>query len=282
MMRTYYLLTKPGIIMGNLITTAGGFAMASKGSIDLWLFFAMLLGLGPVIASACVFNNYIDRISDAKMARTKNRPLATGSIAPRKAIVFALLLGCFGIATLSLFTNYLAALIAATGFFVYVVLYSLWKSRSMHATLVGSISGAVPPVVGYCAVSGRLDAGALILFAILVLWQMPHFFAIAMYRLDDYAAASIPVLPIMKGNRATKIQILLYIIAFAISTLLLIPFGYTGSAYAISAIVLSAAWLWLSVKGFTASDDRVWARNMFRLSLVIITTLCVMISFDTV
>ena len=282
MMKTYYLLTKPGIIMGNLITTAGGFALASKGRIDPWLFFAMLIGLGSVIASACVFNNYIDRAADAKMARTKNRPLAKGAIAPWKAIVFAIVVGAFGILFLALFTNYLAASIAALGFFVYVVLYSLWKVHSMHATLVGSISGAIPPVVGYCTVSHSLDAGAFLLFAILVLWQMPHFFSIALYRRDEYAAASIPVLPNMKGAYATKVQMLLYVIGFSGATVLLMAFGYVGIAFFTVASVLSAAWLYLSIKGFKAENDRLWARSMFRLSLVIITALCVMISFDTV
>jgi heme o synthase len=280
MIKTYYLLTKPGIILGNLITTAGGFALASKGRIDPWLFLAVLLGLGPVIASACVFNNYIDRISDSKMARTQNRPLARGLIAPWKALLFAGVLGLFGVAVLGFATNTIAAATAALGFFIYVVLYSLWKARSMHATLVGSISGAIPPIVGYAAVSHRLDLGALLLFTILVLWQMPHFFAIAMYRQSDYAAASIPTLPSQRGVYATKVQMLLYVIAFAGATLLLAVFGYAGMAYVAAAALLSAAWLYLTVKGFKAEDDRLWARSMFRLSLVIITALCVMISVD--
>lgn len=144
-MRTYYLLTKPGIIMGNLITTSAGFAMASKGHFAPFLFFAMLAGLGMVIASACVCNNYIDRISDAKMARTQNRALARGLIAPWKALLFASVLGCIGLLLLSLFTNALAAGIAAAGFVFYVFLYSLTKAHSTHATLVGSIAGAIPP-----------------------------------------------------------------------------------------------------------------------------------------
>ncbi len=280
MIKTYYLLTKPGIIMGNLITTAGGFALASKGQFHPWLFAALLAGLGPVIASACVFNNYIDRISDAKMARTQNRALARGLIAPWKAILFASLLGLFGIAVMSLYTNYLAAATAAFGFFIYVALYSLWKARSMHATLVGSISGAIPPVAGYAAVSHQLDLGALLLFAILVLWQMPHFFSIAMYRQSDYDAASIPTLPSQRGLLTTKVQMLLYVIAFAAATLLLAVFGYAGGSYVAVASILGAAWLYLTVKGFKAENDRLWARSMFRLSLVIITALCVMISID--
>jgi len=150
----------------------------------------------------------------------------------------------------------------------------------MHATLVGSISGAIPPVAGYAAVSHQLDLGALLLFAILVLWQMPHFFSIAMYRQSDYDAASIPTLPSQRGLLTTKVQMLLYVIAFAAATLLLAVFGYAGGSYVAVASILGAAWLYLTVKGFKAENDRLWARSMFRLSLVIITALCVMISID--
>ncbi len=282
MIRTYYLLTKPGIIMGNLITTVGGFALASRGHIDPWLFLATLTGLGLIIASACVFNNYIDREADRKMARTKHRALAKGLISGPKALFFALFMGLMGLLVLSFFTNFLAVLVAAIGFFIYVGLYSLWKYRTTYATLVGSIAGAIPPVVGYCAVSHTFDFGAALLFMILVFWQMPHFFAIALYRLNDYAAASIPVLPLQRGNYATKVQMLLYVIAFAIATLLLIAFGYTGVAYLISTLVLSAAWIYLSIQGFRTKNDQLWARQMFRLSLVIITILCIMISVDAV
>lgn len=280
MIKTYYLLTKPGIIVGNLITTAGGFAMASKGQVDPWLFFMLFMGLGPVIASACVFNNYIDRYSDAKMSRTKNRPLVKKLIAPWKALLFGSLLGFFGIAILSLFTNFFAMAIAVIGLFIYVVLYSLLKSRSLYATLVGSISGAIPPVVGYSAVTHSFDTGAALLFAILVLWQMPHFFAIAIYRFDDYLAASIPVLPIMKGAQAAKIQMLFYCCAFLGAALLLFSLGYVGKTYALVALVLGSAWIWLCLKGFRVNDDRLWARNMFRLSLLIITAFSLMISID--
>lgn len=278
MIRTYYLLTKPGIIMGNLITTVGGFALASRGHIDLWLFCTMFMGLGLVIASACVFNNYIDREADAKMSRTKNRPLAKGLIPHFNALLFANALGLSGIFILALYTNLLTVLMALLGFFIYVILYSLWKYRSTLATLVGSIAGALPPVIGYCSVSNRLDAGACILFTILVLWQMPHFFSIALYRFDDYAAASVPVLPIKKGIFTTKVQMLLYIIAFFPATLLL--FSYTGYAYLLVAAPLSLAWLYLSIRGFYTTNDRLWARNMFRLSLLIVTALCLMMSID--
>jgi protoheme IX farnesyltransferase len=280
--KTYYLLTKPGIILGNLITTGAGFALASRGELDWRLFLPMLIGLGCVIASACVFNNYIDREIDRKMERTKTRALARGAISGQKAILFAIVLGLAGVAVLGLYTNLLATAIAALGFFVYVILYSFWKTKKTYATFVGSISGALPPVIGYTAVSNRLDAGAALLFLILVLWQMPHFFSIAIFRFDDYSAANIPVLPIEKGTFTAKIHMALYIFAFIVATVLMSAFGYTGTAYLFVAAPLGLAWLWLSLKGFKAKSDPVWARQMFRLSLVVVTALSIMISIDYV
>lgn len=280
MMKTYYMLTKPGIIFGNVVTTAAGFALASKGDLDYWLFFATMLGLSFVIASAGVFNNYIDRKMDAKMERTKNRPLVTGAISSPKALIFAAFLVIIGIGILAFYTNLLTVCVALTGFFIYLVLYAFWKYHSFYGTLVGSLAGGVPPVVGYCAVSDRFDAGALILFLILVLWQMPHFFAIAMYRFSDYQAASIPVLPVQKGMHATKVQILLYIIAFTAAALTLTLSGYTGKVYFGMAILLGFAWFALGLYGFTIKNDVAWARKMFRFSLVVIMALCITISLD--
>ena len=282
MIRTYYLLTKPGIILGNLITTTGAFALGSKGHIDFPLFLATAVGLFFVIASACVFNNYIDREADQKMARTKNRALAKGTISTRNALLFAIALGLIGALVLALMTNLLALCVALGGFFIYVVLYSLWKYRTHYATLVGSIAGAVPPVVGYCAASHQFDFAALLLFLILVLWQMPHFFSIAMYRFDDYAAASIPILPSKQGVFATKVQMLLYTIAFLIAAVSLSFFGYTGTVYLVIASILGIAWIALTIAGFQSDNDRLWARAMFRLSLVIILALSITISLDSV
>jgi protoheme IX farnesyltransferase len=280
MIKTYYLVTKPGIIMGNLVTVAAGFALASKGHINFLLFLATLVGLACVIASACVFNNYIDRHADEKMARTKNRPLVTGAISIRNAILFAISLGVLGIFVLAVYTNLLTVLIAAAGFCIYVFLYSFWKYRTTYATEIGSFAGGVPPLVGYCAASGHLDGGALLLFLMIALWQMPHFFAISMYRSDDYAAASIPVLAVKKGMAVAKMRMLLYIAAFMMVTLLLTFCGYTGIAYLTTAAVLGIAWLWLCIKGFKSSNEKLWARQMFRFSLIVIMALSILISVD--
>lgn len=268
--------------MGNLITTTSGFLLASKGHFDPWLFLITLLGLGSVIASSCVFNNYIDRESDQKMKRTQNRPLAKGLISNKRAIVFATLLGLFGGLVLTLYTNLLSVLLTSIGFLVYVVCYSLWKHHNRLATLVGSIAGAIPPVVGYTVVSGRFDTGAALFFLILVLWQMPHFYSIALYRLEDYANASIPTLPGQRGIDATKRQMVLYILAFLISTTLLLVFGYTGMSYLVVVSILGLLWLGLSIRGFKREDHSVWARSMFRISLVVIMGLSFMAALDAV
>ncbi len=277
--RSYYLLTKPGIIMGNLVTTAGGFALACRSHFDILLFLATMLGLGFVIASACVFNNAIDREHDQKMARTKNRPLATGLISVKNAITFAVILGILGAITLGYLTTIAAAATAVFGFVVYVLLYSFAKYHSIHGTLIGSIAGAVPPVVGYCAVTGNFDLGAIIFFGIIALWQMPHFYAIAIYRMDDYIKASIPVLPVIKGVRVTKIQMLIYVVAFIIASCMLTVTGYTGLIYLGVVILCGIAWLALSIQGFKAENDKKWARKMFILSLIIIMALCISIPF---
>jgi protoheme IX farnesyltransferase len=279
MIRTYYLLMKPGIIMGNLITTVSGFALASRGSFDPFLFTSTLFGLGALIGSACVLNNCIDREIDAKMSRTKRRPLVVGLITQKQALLFATLTALLGIAILYLYTNPLALFIALLGYLIYVVPYSFGKCRTTYSTAIGSISGAIPPIVGYCAVSSTFDMGAALLFMVLVLWQMPHSFAIAMFRLNDYKAASIQTMPVTHGPHATKVRMLLYIIGFTLASLSLA--FYTGYFYLIAALFSAISWLYLSIRGFKAQNNEMWARQMFRLSLLIITLLCIAISFDT-
>jgi heme o synthase len=279
-MINYYLLTKPGIILGNLFTLAAGFLLASKGSVDVWLFLATLIGLAFIMASACVFNNYIDRQRDKKMKRTKQRVLVQGLISGRRAILFATVLGMIGGLILGFYTSLLALILACVGFFVYVVLYSLWKGKTIYGTAIGSIAGAIPPVVGYVAASHHLDAGATILFAMLVLWQMPHFFSIALMHYEDYCAAGIPVLPVKKGILRTKIHMTLYIMAFILVALLLTHYNYTGTIYLGVTLALGLLWLGLCLKGFNCLNDREWSLQMFRLSLLIIGAICLVIPFD--
>lgn len=280
-MINYYLITKPGIIFGNLVTVAAGFLLASRGEINWVLFFQTVLGLSLIVASACVFNNYIDRDIDKKMERTKERALSKGTIKVSHAILYAIGLGVFGEVLLIKYTNPLAAFTAFSGFFVYVILYSLWKCHTIYGTAIGSIAGAVPPLVGYAAASNQIDAGAIIFFAIMIFWQMPHFYSIAMYRFSDYAAAAIPVLPVKEGAYRTKWHMILYICGFIVATAALTFFNYTGYFYLSVASVLGLSWFCLCLRGFTEGNDQLWAKKMFRLSLVIIIGICLMIPLDS-
>lgn len=281
-MINYYLLTKPGIVLGNLVTVAAGFLLASKGSFNLPLFLATLIGLGLIMASSCILNNDINSESDKKMERTKNRALVTGLIARENALFLAVFLGLAGGFTLYYFTNLITLFVASIGFVVYVLIYSFWKCRTIYGTAIGSIAGAIPPVVGYTAVSNSLDMGALILFAILVFWQMPHFFSIAICHFDDYLKADIPVLPIKKGMERTKIHMVVYIIGFILSSAMLTFYGYTGSIYLLISTLIGLSWLTLCITGFNRKDHEHWAKQMFRLSLVLIMAICFVIPFDKV
>lgn len=282
MMKQYLQVTKPGIIFGNLISVIGGFLLASKGSLDVPLFVVTMLGVSLVVASGCVFNNYIDRDIDCIMERTKNRVLVKGLIAPSVTLWYASLLGVAGVALLYWAANPVAALLAVLGFIVYVGVYSLYMKRhSVYGTLVGSLSGAAPPVIGYCAVTGSFDSGALILLAIFSLWQMPHSYAIAIYRFKDYQAANIPVLPVVKGIPAAKNHITLYILAFMVPTLMLFLGGYAGHKYLVVAAAVSVWWLGMALMGYKKPvDDSLWARRLFLFSIVTITCLSVMMSVD--
>lgn len=282
MVKKHIVLTKPGIILGNIITTGAGFALASRGNVDYFLFVMTLLGLSSVIASSCVFNNLIDRHVDAQMARTKNRGLATGEVSCQSAIILGVVLGLFGAWILFSYTNLLALLIALAGFVIYVFPYSFGKYRTSYGTLIGSIAGAAPPLVGYCAVTNSFDLGAFLLFLIVVLWQMPHFYAIAIYRFHDYHRAGVPVLPVKQGIRTTKMHMVFYASAFIIAALMLTLLNFTGYIYFGTAAILGLLWLWQCLKGFKCQNDAVWARKVFLFSLVVITGLCLAMAIDVV
>lgn len=281
MIKQYLQVTKPGIIFGNLISVVGGFLLASKGVIDYPLFLATLFGVSLVVASGCVFNNYIDRDIDRIMERTKNRVLVKGLIDPKVSLIYASILGIAGMLLLYVGANPLTMWLAVIGFVIYVGVYSLYmKRKSVYGTLIGSLSGAAPPVIGYCAVTGQFDMGALILLLIFSLWQMPHSYAIAIFRFKDYQAANIPVLPVIKGISVTKNHITLYILAFMVATLMLTLSGYAGYKYLVVAAAVSVWWLGMALRGYKATNDSVWARKLFVFSIIAITSLSVMMSVD--
>lgn len=279
--RDYLSLAKPGIILGNLISAAGGFFLGSRGQISVGAFLATLAGMALVIGGGCALNNYIDRDIDALMTRTRNRPLPMKRIPAVFAVILGLLLALCGLSVLALHANALAVGIAFSGFIVYVVLYSLWLKRTRHGTWMGSLAGAVPPLVGYCAASGRLDIAGLILFLIYAAWQFPHAYAIAILHLQDYATASIPVLPVVQGVGRVKRNMPAYVAAFTLCSLLLFFTHNTGWGYFAVLLFLGLAWMraaWRGRKG----DDRLWARKSFAYSILMVMALSLMMSVDFV
>ncbi len=288
MIKEYYKLAKPGIIYGNVFTTIAAFLFASGISshyhnFNIVLFLATVFGISFVIGSACVFNNYLDRNIDRKMKRTSNRALVTGKISVQNALIYGTVLGVIGLALLFIWANVLTALIAVFGFFSYVVLYGIAKRGSEWGALVGSVPGAVPIVVGYTAVTNHLDIAALILFFVLVCWQMPHFYAIAMRRVEEYQEAGIPVLPVKRGMKTTKIHTLVFVIAYVLVTLSLWVLGYVGYFYLVSVMAFGFVWLWKAVQGFkissnVAANETVWAKKLFLFSLMVLVSFSITIA----
>jgi protoheme IX farnesyltransferase len=279
-LRAYYWLTKPGIIYGNCLSAAAGFLLAAQRDVDWLVFAAAIGGTALVIAAGCVLNNYMDREIDKKMDRTKRRALVSGTISHRSALIYAAILSLAGFTVLTLFTNTLTVYVGLLGLYFYVIVYGIWKRRSPIGTIVGSISGSASILAGYTAATNQLDVGAGLLFLAMALWQMPHFYAIALYRLDDYRAAGLPVLPAVKGIRHTKIQIMIYIVLYTIATTMLTVFGYTGYVFLGAMVLLGAAWLWKGGIGLQANDAVVWARRMFRFSLLVLLSFCILLSVD--
>ena len=282
MFKKYLFLTKPGILFGNFVTTLGGYFLAAQGSVDFLLLLITLLGTTLVVASGCVVNNVIDQDIDQKMQRTQNRAMVKKSISVPVALVYSLVLGVIGFSILWFWVNAYAFLFAVIGFVVYVVLYSLWTKRTtIHQTVIGSISGASPPVIGYTAVSNEFDLAALLIFIGYALWQMPHSWAIAVYRFDDYKNAGIPILPVARSVLRTKIESLIYVILFTISMNALFVYGYTNWLYLVILNALCIYWFYIGVLGFKAENDQLWAKRFFLFSVILITIISICFSFTS-
>jgi protoheme IX farnesyltransferase len=279
-MRTYYKLCKPGIVYGNAMTALAAFVFASAGQVDALLLLAMLVGLSFSIASGCVINNVLDRDIDAHMERTKDRATTTGQVSVRNALLFAIPLGICGIAILYFFTTLLALYATLFGVVVYLGLYTPLKRVSQHSTIVGALAGAVPPVVGYGAVTNTLDGTAMLLFLILVCWQMTHFFAIAIFRKEEYQKAGLPVMPVRVGIFRTKVLMVLYAVLFSAAVLALSFVNSLTVVYTLPMAVLSAGWIGFSVSGFYTKNDRRWARSVFFYSLILLVAFSVLLALS--
>ncbi|WP_342515307.1 heme o synthase [Sporosarcina sp. FSL K6-1522] len=275
--KDFLALIKIGIVNSNLITTFTGLFLAFQftgkhflHNIDLLLF--TLVGTALIIAGSAALNNLIDRDIDPIMSRTKARPTVTGRF--KAPAVLALALTFIVVGEVLLFSASPAAgFWGLAGILSYVVLYSMWSKRKhVSNTVVGSLSGAIPPLIGWAAVEPALGAGAWALFLIMFIWQPPHFYALAMRRTEEYRAANIPMLPVVKGFARTKKSMLVWV-------LLLFPLPFLlpelGIGFLLLATALNLGWLYLAVKGFKVKEDLKWATSMFVYSLNYMTILFV-------
>lgn len=275
--KDFTALIKIGIVNSNLITTFTGLWLALHftgqsflGNLDIILF--TVLGSSLIIAGSCSINNYIDRDIDHLMERTKARPTVTGKIVPSKVLMLGILLICLGTMFL-MFTTMTATVIGLLGVFSYVVLYSLWSKRQLVSnTIIGSISGAVPPLIGWAAIDGNLDMIAWALFILMFIWQPPHFYALAMRRVEEYRAAGVPMLPVVKGFKTTKKHILIWVLALIPTPFLLTSLGIP---FLIFASILNIGWLLLGIYGYKIKDDIKWAKLMFVYSIQYLTIIFV-------
>lgn len=277
-LKTYYRLTKPGIVYGNAFTAIAGFLLGVRNGFSFVGFVGTIAGICLIIACGCVLNNMLDRKIDAKMARTAKRGIVTGAVSVRAAALYAAALGLIGFSLLAVSSNALTVWLGVFALIAYVVLYGAAKRYSGFGTAVGSISGALPPVAGYTAASGHFDLGAWVLLLLLVIWQMPHFYAIAIFRRSDYKAAGIPLLSVRKGNLVTRRRIMIYLVLFVFTVPLLYWLHYAGVVYLIAALALALGWLAVAIKEYRDADVSRWARRVFRYSLLILLAMPVIIA----
>jgi heme o synthase len=245
----YFLLTKPRIIELLLVTTVPTMFIAARGVPSPWLMAATLFGGTLSAASANVLNCYLDRDIDALMRRTARRPLPAHRVDPADALRFGLVLGVAGFLWLWATVNLLSAALATAAILFYVFVYTIGlKRRSTQNIVIGGAAGAVPVLVGWSAVTGRVDLPALVLFAIIFYWTPPHFWALSLRFQDDYAAAGVPMLPVVRGARETSTQILYYTVLLVAVTLLLYPAGRMGTVYLAAAVALGGAFIWRALE----------------------------------
>jgi heme o synthase len=276
----YVALTKPRIIEQLLVTTVPTMIVAERGLPSLWLIAATVLGGTLAAGGANAINMYVDRDIDQVMNRTKNRPLAAGRITPRSALVFAIAIEVLAFVFLWATVNLLSAVLAVAACLFYVFVYTLWLKRSSKSNIViGGAAGAVPVLVGWSAVTGTLDWPPVVLFAVIFYWTPPHFWALAIRYRDDYAAAEVPMLPVVASLRTTAVRILLYTVLLWGITLLFAPVAGMGPIYVVTALALGAVFTWLSVRLLRDSTPQV-AMRVFTWSITYISLLFVAIAVD--
>lgn len=254
---------------------------ASGRNIDWMLGLDVIVGTALIIGSACVLNNVLDVKIDSKMRRTKQRAMVTGEISRKNAFIFASVLGVIGYAILLLFTNLIAFWLGVIALATYVVVYTPLKKRSYIATFVGAVPGAIPPLAAYCSVRDVIDLPALLIFLNMFFWQLPHFFAISIFRKDEYKKADVPVLSIVKGDELTKKVIIIGIVAFMLITPVLYITDHATVSYLLGCLVLSGYWLFRALQFLPKVDSVRWARKMFGVSLMVLSLYSTLLALNT-
>jgi heme o synthase len=267
----YVTLTKPRVQLLLLLTTVT--TMFVAGDPSLTLIALTVIGGSLSAGGAAAVNHYWDRDIDAQMARTATRPVPSGRVAPAAALAYGLALQALSFALLALAVNLLSACLALAGFLGYVLVYTIWlKRRSPQNIVIGGAAGAVPPLVGWAAVTGHLDPVAPYLFAIVFFWTPPHFWALSLLMKDEYARVGVPMMPVVHGEAETRRQILLYTVLLLVLTLLPVAFGFFGAIYAVAAVALGAAFVVLSARLYRRADRasalRVYLYSLAHLALL--------------
>lgn len=278
-LRDVVALTKPRLTSLVLCTTTGGIGLAG-GHILSARTALTLLGTTLAVAGAHTLNCWLERDLDGFMERTKLRPLPAGRFDPRVALVLGLVYSAVSVPVLVLGVNALTGLLGAIALASYVLVYTPMKTRSPAALYVGAIPGALPPLMGWTSVTNKLETAGVVLFAILFVWQLPHFLAIAINRKDDYARAGVKTLPSVRGDAVASRHIALWVAALVPITLALVPLGVAHGLYLVSALALGAMFFGVSARGLTGNTDKPWARKVFLASLVHLTGLFVALMAD--
>ena len=273
----YVALTKPRIIELLLITTLPTMILAKGGMPDVWLMIATLLGGTLAAGGANAINMYVDRDIDKLMHRTAKRPLVTGVIAPRNALIFAITLEVVAFVELWAWVNLLSAVLAVSATLFYVFIYTLWLKRTSKQNIViGGAAGAMPVLVGWAAVTDSLAWTPIVLFAVIFMWTPPHFWALAFKYKDDYEAAHVPMMPVVATFRRTAIEILVYTVIMVGCTLLLAPVAHLGLLYVVSAALLGAGFIALAIRLWVLATPKA-SMQLFSYSITYLTLLfCIM------
>ena len=276
----YLELCKPRVVVLIVFTAVVGMFLAVQGWPPLIAFLAGTLGIGLAASSAAAINHLLDHRIDAKMARTKRRPLASGKLTETSVLTFAVVLGLLAMAVLILWVNTLTAVLTFLSLIGYAIVYTAWLKRATPQNIViGGAAGAAPPVLGWAAITGTLDPQALLLFLIIFVWTPPHFWALAIYRKEEYALVDIPMLPVTHGAAFTRLQILLYTILLVIVTTLPYLTHMSGLVYLAGVSVLNIGFLWYALR-MMRSKDVLLPMHTFAFSITYLMVLFIFLLAD--